>query len=147
MASILILMQRVTKVYYDGNGNARILSEKYSKEAINQIMDTIDAGVEKTITATPAISKVTKDRVWLTDHNEKYNNIETPDYGNSDAYALRYCLAQQHSSSRNWNVDVNSFAVGESLKRIVIPNLDTQYRIAKIDISGGPVFFTFADMP
>jgi hypothetical protein len=136
-----------TKVYYDGNGNARILSEKYSKEAINQIMDTIDVGVEQTIKATPAISKITKDRVWLTDHNEKYNNIETPDYGNSDAYALRYCLAQQHSSSRNWNDNVNSFAVGESLKRIVIPNLDTQYRIAKIDISGGPVVFTFADMP
>ena len=137
-----------TKIYYDGNGNARVLSEKYSKEAINQIMDTIDIGTEQTIKATPAISKVTKDRVWLTDHTEKYNNIETPDYGNSDAYALRYCLAICHATGWCWMQNgVNTFDLSQSLNRIVISNLDTVYRYASIDLSGGPVVFTFKDMP
>ncbi len=136
-----------TKIYYNGNGEARVLSEKYSLEAINQIMDSIDTDKEQTITATPAISKVSKDRVWLTDHNEKYNNIETPDYGNSDAYALRYCLAQSHATGWCTQAGVNTFDINQSLNRVIISNLDTPYRYASIDLSGGPVVFTFNDMP
>ena len=136
-----------TKLYYDGKGNARVLSSKYSVDAIKSIMNTLDFSEEKTITTTPVISKITKDKLWLNSANMEYSSIPTPTYGNSDAYALRYCLAQQHTSSLGWNTNINTFAVGEDFNRIVIPNLDTQYRISKVDISGGPIVFTFADMP
>ena len=64
-----------TKIYYDGNGNARVLSEKYSKEAINQIISTINADKEITVKATPAISKVSQEKVWLNTQNEAYSKI------------------------------------------------------------------------
>ena len=136
-----------TKIYYDGNGNARVLSEKYSKEAINQIISTINADKEITVKATPAISKVSQEKVWLNTQNEAYSKIPDPDYTNTEPYALRWSLATSHATGRVWQgAEKNTFQDAGQYdfgSRVVIAQLDCVYRYANIDLSAGPVVYTF----
>ena len=135
-----------TKIYFDGDKNSRVISNDFDLSGIQAINNTLDLDKRNTITVTPAISKVSEEKVWLNTANEAYSKIPEPDYKNTEPYALRFTLAVQHASGWVWQkTNTNTFDDGDQqiFGRAVIAQLDCMYRYASVDISAGPVVFTF----
>lgn len=135
-----------TKLYYDGVESSRILSKDFDVSGIRVMNDTLDVDTSNTITITPVISRVSEEKLWLNTSNEKYSRIPDPDYTNTEPYALRFTLAVQHATGWVWQkTSTNTFDDGDQkiFGRAVIAQLDCAYRYASVDISAGPVVFTF----